>query len=199
MLVADDHEVANDYAGDHYLDFEPALFHRAELPPTAPLRALAAAAPLRALDGRQRITRLALWHVVNLIMLDGVSTARCKRATTARSCCRAPRCTRRAHDARRPAGAVVERRTRRESPPVGRCSASKTLFAHVDESPDNERRYWADNWNGYPTARARLVDFLAEPQSPAIRDPERDIHAFLVNDVNTRAGEPTPASSRPSS
>jgi len=66
----------------------------------------------------------------------------------------------------------------------------QTLFAHVDESPDKERRYWADNWNGYPAARGRLVDFLAtrKPQNPVVLS--GDIHAFLVNDVNTRAGEP---------
>ena len=65
----------------------------------------------------------------------------------------------------------------------------EAVFAHVDESPDDQRRYWADNWNGYPAARARLVDFLAERK---IRNPvvlSGDIHAFLVNDVVAQQAE----------
>ena len=68
--------------------------------------------------------------------------------------------------------------------------AQQTLFAHVDESVDANVRYWADNWNGYPAARARLVEQIATRK---VRNPvilSGDIHAFLVNDVNARAGEP---------
>ena len=68
--------------------------------------------------------------------------------------------------------------------------AQQTLFAHADESLDKEVRYWADNWNGYPAARARLVEQIAtrKVKNPVILS--GDIHAFLVNDVNARAGEP---------
>jgi len=65
----------------------------------------------------------------------------------------------------------------------------QTLFAHFDQSGPEPRRYWADAWNGYPAARARIVDFLAarKPANPVILS--GDIHAFLVNDVNARADD----------
>ena len=63
-------------------------------------------------------------------------------------------------------------------------------MAHFNQSDEHDLRYWADGWNGYPAARARLVDFLAERQiaNPVVLS--GDIHAFLVNDVNRRADDP---------
>ena len=62
----------------------------------------------------------------------------------------------------------------------------QTPFAHFDQSGDGDLAYWNDGWSGYPAARARLVDFIAER---AIANPvvlSGDIHAFMVNDVNIR-------------
>jgi alkaline phosphatase D len=66
----------------------------------------------------------------------------------------------------------------------------QTPFAHFDQGGEQDLRYAADAWNGYPAARARLVDFLAERRiaNPVILS--GDIHAFLVNDVNRRADDP---------
>jgi alkaline phosphatase D len=60
----------------------------------------------------------------------------------------------------------------------------QTLFAHFDQSGDGPLAYWADGWNGYPAARARLLETLAQrnTRNPVILS--GDIHAFLVNDVN---------------
>jgi alkaline phosphatase D len=60
-------------------------------------------------------------------------------------------------------------------------------MAHFDQSGEEDLRYWADAWSGYPAARARLVDFLAERRvaNPVVLS--GDIHAFLVNDLNRRA------------
>jgi alkaline phosphatase D len=192
MLVGDDHEVANDYAGDHFLDFEPALFHSRR---AAAYQAHYEHLPLPhrfvPLEGRQRhYTTRAFGTLVNLIMLDGRqyrSTQACEGGPLVLPC----------------AELLAEERTMlgsaQEEWLKGALTGSRarwtllgqqTLFAHVDESPDKEVRYWADNWNGYPAARARLVNFMAERK---IRNPvvlSGDIHAFLVNDVNAHANDP---------
>jgi alkaline phosphatase D len=83
--------------------------------------------------------------------------------------------------------------TRQESWAFGQLAASTTrwnliaqgtLMAHLNEAPEPKRLYWTDAWNGYPVARARLIDFLAERQ---IRNPvvlSGDIHAFVVSSIN---------------
>jgi alkaline phosphatase D len=62
-------------------------------------------------------------------------------------------------------------------------------MAHLNEAAGPKRRYWTDAWNGYPVARARLLDFLAERQ---IRNPvvlSGDIHAFVVSGLNRVASD----------
>jgi alkaline phosphatase D len=63
----------------------------------------------------------------------------------------------------------------------------QTVLAHFDQSGDRPRAYWADNWNGYPAARQRLIAALqARPAAnPVVLG--GDIHAFLVNDVHAVA------------
>jgi alkaline phosphatase D len=63
------------------------------------------------------------------------------------------------------------------------------LFAHFDQGDAGKHTYRVDSWNGYPAARARLVDFLATrgTANPVILS--GDIHTFLVNDVNARADD----------
>ena len=178
VLVGDDHEVANDYAGDHYLDFEPALFHSRR---AAAYQAHYEHLPLPhrfvPLDGRQRhYTTRAFGTLVNLIMLDG------RQYRSAQACDGGPLvlpCAEMYAGERTMLGAAQEQWLKDAlagSRARWTLLGQQTLFAHVDESPDNERRYWADNWNGYPAARARLVDFLAERK---IRNP-----------VILRAGQP---------
>jgi alkaline phosphatase D len=67
--------------------------------------------------------------------------------------------------------------------------AQGTLMAHLNEAAGPKPRYWTDAWNGYPVARARLIDFLAERQ---IRNPvvlSGDIHAFVVSGINRVASD----------
>jgi len=63
----------------------------------------------------------------------------------------------------------------------------QTVLAHFDQSGDGPPAYWADSWNGYPTARKRLVATLLERPvaNPVVFG--GDIHAFLVNDVHAQA------------
>ncbi|MEO8463796.1 MAG: alkaline phosphatase D family protein [Gammaproteobacteria bacterium] len=189
MLVGDDHDVANDYAGDHFLDFEPALFHSRR---TAAYQARYEHLPLPhrfvPLDGRQRhYTTRAFGTLLNLIMLDG------RQYRSVQACDDRPLvlpCAELVAEERTMLGATQEEWLKGAltgSRARWNLLGQQTLFAHVDESVDKEIRYWADNWNGYPAARARLVNFIAERKihNPVILS--GDIHAFLVNDVNARA------------
>jgi len=63
----------------------------------------------------------------------------------------------------------------------------QTVFAHFDQGGSGPTAYWADAWNGYPAARARLVETFVRLKTPNPIILSGDIHAFLVNDVNARA------------
>jgi alkaline phosphatase D len=66
----------------------------------------------------------------------------------------------------------------------------QTVFAHFDQSGDGPLAYRADAWNGYPAARARMLESLAQSRTrnPVILG--GDLHAFMVNDVNARPEDP---------
>lgn len=67
--------------------------------------------------------------------------------------------------------------------------AQGTLMAHVDEDTGPGRRYWTDSWNGYPAARTRLMNFLAERKiaNPVVLS--GDIHAFIVSGLHRQAAD----------
>ncbi len=192
IVAGDDHEVANDYAGDHYQDFEPALFHARR---AAAYQAHYEHLPLPhrfvPLEGRQRqYTTRGFGTLVNLFMLDG------RQYRSPQACSPGPLvlpCAELYAEERTMLGAAQEQwlmTSLAASRARFNLIGQQTLFAHANQSPDASARYWADNWSGYPAARARLVDFLAaqRPANPVILS--GDIHAFLVNDVNAHADDP---------
>ena len=194
LLVADDHEVANDYAGEHSYQGDPRELFLAR-------RAAAYQAwyehqpfPRRFVPfaGQQRsYTSRSFGDLVTVLMLDGRqyrSPHACEPGPLVEPC---PELyAGRAHDARRRAGAVARDDARRRARARWTLFGQQTLFAHFDQSGDGPLAYWADGWNGYPAARARLLETLAqrETSNPVILS--GDIHAFLVNDVNARPEDP---------
>jgi alkaline phosphatase D len=193
MVASDDHEVDNDYAGDSSVDHEAVeafLARRA-----AAYRAYYEHMPLpSAMQPRgphQRlVTARAFGDLLALHMLDGRqfrSPQACGPDTLVSPCAEL-------YEAQRTMlGAAQERWLRAalaDSRARWNVLGQQTLMAHFDQSGGGDRRYWADGWNGYPAARARLIDFLAERRvaNPVVLS--GDIHAFLVNDVNGRADDP---------
>ena len=67
--------------------------------------------------------------------------------------------------------------------------AQGTVMAHLDEQPGPGRVYWTDAWNGYPAARAKLMDDLSERRvsNPVVLS--GDIHAFLVSGLHRVAAD----------
>jgi alkaline phosphatase D len=61
--------------------------------------------------------------------------------------------------------------------------AQQTLMAELDRGPGERHIYWADGWDGYPIARRRLLDVVA--QSP-VKDTlvlGGDVHSFWAADL----------------
>jgi alkaline phosphatase D len=189
MLVSDDHEVANDYAGDHSAQFAPPeLFLRRR---AAAYQAYYEHQPMpRALvpsEGRQALyTSRAFGDLAALFMLDG------RQYRSPQACAPLPliACNELYAPERTMLGEQQEQWLR------GSLAASKarwnllgqqTVLAHFDQSGDGPRAYWADGWGGYPAARERLVATLLERPvaNPVVFS--GDIHAFLVNDVQAVA------------
>ena len=194
LLTHDDHEVANDYAGDHSASGDPPEWFVARR--AAAYQAYYEHQPLPRrcvpFAGRQRLyVARAFGDLVNLAMLDG------RQFRSPQACGPEPLvlpCAELFAGQRTMLGAVQEQwllDTLGTSRARWNLIGQQTLFAHFDQSGPAPRSYWADGWNGYPAARSRIVDFLSErkPANPVILS--GDIHAFFVTDVNARADDAT--------
>jgi alkaline phosphatase D len=189
MLVHDDHEVANDYAAEVSGDDPPELFLARR---AAAYQAYYEHQPLpRRLvpfDGRQRLyTSRSFGDLVNVYMLDG------RQYRSPQACSPGPLvepCAEMLGEQRTMLGAAQEQWL---AASLGASTArwniigQQTVFSHFDQGGSGPVAYWGDAWNGYPAARARLVNTLVarKTQNPVILS--GDIHAFLVNHVNARA------------
>jgi len=192
MFCSDDHEVSNDYAADHPIDGEPAEIF-------LPRRAAAYQAYYEHLPLPRRMLPRGPWQfmytqrnfgdLVNLYMLDGRqyrSYQACGSSALVQPCAELY------EPQRTMLGPEQEQwleRTLGASRARWNVLGQQTLMAHFNQSDEHDVRYWADGWNGYPAARARLVDFFAERRiaNPIVLS--GDIHAFLVNDLNRRADD----------
>jgi alkaline phosphatase D len=75
--------------------------------------------------------------------------------------------------------------------------AQQTLVAQFDENEGQGRRFWTENWDGYPLARRRMIDAIADTkaQNPLIAG--GDMHTFFACDIKRdfdRPDSPTVAS-----
>lgn len=61
--------------------------------------------------------------------------------------------------------------------------AQQTLMAQADHKGGDGQIFYSDGWDGYPAARRRLLDFLAQakPANPVVIG--GDVHSFWVNDL----------------
>ena len=198
----DDHEVENDYSGVYTGRAEEpqaflkrrtaayqAYFEHLPLPPTA--------APVNgavALYTSRRIGTLA-----DLYMLDQRqyrSAQACPQNGRAGGNLVGDDCMELRSDARTMLGfeqeAWMDAQLQRSR---GRWNllAQGTVFSHVDEQAGEGRRFNTDNWNGYPSARQRMLDAL---QSHRTSNPvilSGDIHAFIAADIGAVAEQPDSA------
>ena len=195
LTIWDDHEVQNDYAGEWASNFEPPaqfLLQRAaayqafyEHMPLRPSRCLQPGSTMRIYD------RYSFGDLVSFSMLDG-------RQYRSREACYAPPYG---------GGHVV---TAKQCPEL--IDPSRSLLGEAQESwlydglaiskarwnvigqtvlmaplhdnrPGSEAHEWTEAWDGYPAARARLLDHI---QTSGVANPvvlSGDNHAFWANEL----------------
>jgi alkaline phosphatase D len=195
IVTWDDHEVDNNYAGAVSERQDPIETFRVRRGNAyrayyehMPLgRASLPRGPALALYRRLGYGRLAQFHV-----LDG------RQYRTDQPCGdgRKPLCAEAWAEAATMLGAEQERWLfdgLAESPAGWNVLANQTLIAQLASGTGEQRTFSMDNWNGYPAARRRLMDFLGQrrPSNPvAITG---DIHSNWVADLKRDFDDPQSA------
>jgi alkaline phosphatase D len=193
LLVSDDHEVANDYAGEHSFqgDSRDVFLARRSAAYQAWYEHLPFPRRFMRAPGRQQsYASRSFGDLATILMLDGRqyrSTQACQPGPLITPC---PELYRSERTVLGPAQERWVAATLRESRARWTLFGQQTVFAHFDQSGDGPPSYWADAWNGYPAARARLLETVAQRKTsnPVILG--GDIHAFMVSDVNARPEDP---------
>ncbi len=201
LVTWDDHEVDNDYANDRPEDLDPDFLVRRAAAYRAywehmPLRrsALPAGAHMQLYD-RYDFGRLARFHV-----LDG------RQYRDPQACPRYGRggsnviddalCPERLAPQRSLLGARQERWLEdglAASRARWNILAQPLLMAQMERKPGPEKRFWSDGWDGYPAARARLLQAIAErkPANPLVIG--GDVHFNCVADLKADFDDPKSA------
>ena len=72
--------------------------------------------------------------------------------------------------------------------------AQSQLFSQLKQkTPDGQEARWTEDWNGYPSARERIIEKMVQTKlsNPVILG--GDIHSFWVNDVKSDFNDPASA------
>jgi alkaline phosphatase D len=59
----------------------------------------------------------------------------------------------------------------------------QSIMAQLDRRPGSGATYWTDSWDGYPAARRRLLDFVAERKPGNVVVIGGDVHSHWVCDL----------------
>lgn len=191
LVTWDDHEVDNDYANDRSEDLDPDFLVRRAAAYQAywehmPLRRSARpAGPNMQLYGRHDFGGLVRFHV-----LDG------RQYRDHQVCPRFGRGGSNVIDDLKCPSRLEAQRTllghEQEDWLYAGLSASRArwnivaqqlLMTQMDRKPGPERQFWSDGWDGYPAARARLLQAIAErkPANPLVIG--GDVHFNCVADL----------------
>ena len=190
VVTWDDHEVANNYMGDVLVE-DPSPDGRpssARPPRTGP-----GGSTCRCGSARPTATDLAVPRPSRSATSPASTcstsarTATCRRAATParRRLRRLPGSHGRGPDsARRRAGGLAGRGRWARAASPGTCSATRSCSPASTAAPTRPP-YYLDTWDGFPDARRRLIEQLAEVDNPVVLT--GDYHAGMVLDVHARA------------
>jgi alkaline phosphatase D len=196
----DDHEVVNDYAGEHpgyELPSETFLARRA-----AAYRAFYEHMPLpaamRPAGKETRIYTQLDWGALARIHLLDDRQYRdfhaCRAVPTRGSPSLDPQmCLELANPGRTLLGRAQEawlERSLGESSAGWNILAQQTLMAQLDRKPGEGRSFWTDGWDGYPFARKKLLNFLNEKRIPNPVVIGGDVHMHWVADLKPDFDDP---------
>jgi alkaline phosphatase D len=190
LVTWDDHEVANDYADDRSQVVHPREWFLARR--AAAYQAYYEHMPLR----RQMVPfgpHLRLYHQVTFGSLARFHLLDDRQFRSHQPCTGPGRggsavgnCAER-RDARLTMLGDVQERWLEASLDRSRARwnvlAQQTVMAQIDRKPGEGQAFWTDGWDGYPTARRRLLDYLGtrKPANPVVIG--GDVHSFWVNDL----------------
>ncbi len=206
-LIWDDHEVENDYANDRpeKLDRPPRDFLNRR---AAAYQAFYEHLPLRAAQrphgaDAQLYRRLNFGGMASVVLIDDRqhrSYHACPKPGRAGANVVGDDCAERTDPARTMLGAVQERWFA-EQMAAGKSRwtviAQQTLVAQFDENDGKGRRFWTEAWDGYPAARQRMIDAIADTGAPNPLIVGGDMHTFFACDIKRdfdRPGSATVAS-----
>ena len=197
LLVWDDHEVANDYAGTATTTplglALPALRAAAyqawwEHQPVA--MALRPRGPEMRIVGRLDWGRLARVHLLDERQYRDVQACPPWPRSSGGRTVKAADCPA-LNEASRTLLGTAQERWLAEGWDLQRpwnLVAQQTLMARFATHPDG--RVWTDGWDGYPAARRRLLATVAERQVPGAVVLGGDLHAHVVADLKTDFDDP---------
>ncbi len=191
IVTWDDHEVDNDYANDRSEELDPAFLARR----TAAYRAFLEHMPLRRsvilAGGGIRIYDRHEWGTLARIhTLDDRqyrAYQACPKAGRGGSTVVGPECAERWAPERTMLGAEQERWLDdgfAQSKARWNVIAQQTLMAPAGTPGAKGTRHWTDGWDGYPVARRKLLDSIAQRRA---RNPVvigGDVHATYVADLH---------------
>ena len=185
----DDHEVENDYADDVAEGLTPK-------PDFLQLRAAAYQAfyehmPLRAAQRPRGPAlpmhrALAFGDMATVILLDDRqyrSPHACPKPNRGGSNVVGDECRERVDPARTMLGAAQERwlaDTLGRSRARWTIVAQQTLVAQLDENEGQGRRFWTEPWDGYPAARQRMIDAIADSRAASTILVGGDMHTLAA-------------------
>ncbi len=196
IVTWDDHEVDNDYANDRSEDLDPEFLTRRAAAYQAYYEhmPLARSALPRGPDA-QLYDSFACGDLATFFVLDD-------RQYRAHQACPKPGrgggnvvedCVERLAPGRTMLGSAQEAWLRdglARSRAKWNVIAQQTLMAQLDRKPVPGRRFWTDGWDGYPAARARLLDDIAQlrPSNPLVIS--GDVHCNWVADLKPDFDDP---------
>jgi alkaline phosphatase D len=70
-----------------------------------------------------------------------------------------------------------------QSPAIWNVLAQQIMMTQLDQTPGEEIAFYTDDWNGYPAARDRILNFVQEGKVPNFMVLTGDVHAAFANDI----------------
>jgi alkaline phosphatase D len=194
IVTWDDHEVDNDYANDRGEDLMPDFLARRAAAYRAffehhPMRpSVLAGGDVRIFD-RHAWGSLAVFHVLDDRQYRSHQV--CTKANRGGSNVVGAECTDRLKPELTLLGAEQERWLDAgfaASKAKWNVIAQQTLMAPAGTERGNGIVHWTDGWDGYPAARARLMDSIAarKPANPVVIS--GDVHASYVANLHAQPG-----------
>ena len=201
VVTWDDHEVDNDYADDRPEDGMPreAFLARRAAAYRAYYEHMPLPARMRPDGHRMRIhTRvdwggLAQFHVADTRQYRSWQACPRRNRSGGGNTLDIEQCAALADPARSLLGRAQERWLERglaESRGRWNVLAQATRMAQFDQKPGPGRRAWTDGWDGYPAARQRFLNYVAERkiQNPVVIG--GDVHSFHVCELKPDFDDP---------